>query len=66
MAMATHRQAIGHETGPLAVGKASDASAYPGDPLADITAVERTDCVVSAGKLITSPSEVTVPDVVAA
>lgn len=53
---------IGADTGTLAAGKVADAIAFPGDPLADITAVAATDFVLSAGRLIRKPAGATVPD----
>lgn len=40
------------EIGTLAVGKAADIVAVPGDPLADITIMEKVDFVMKGGKVI--------------
>ena len=54
---------LGEETGTLAAGKAADIIiAFPGDPLADITAVAATDFVVSGGALIRKPADLVVPE----
>jgi imidazolonepropionase-like amidohydrolase len=53
---------LGEETGTLAAGKAADIIAFPGDPLADITAVAATDVVVSGGALIRKPADLAVPE----
>jgi imidazolonepropionase-like amidohydrolase len=53
---------LGDETGTLRAGLFADAIAFPGDPLADITSVAKTDFVMSAGTLIRKPAGVAVPD----
>ena len=43
------------DRGVLEVGKRADVVAVPGDPLADVTALERVDFVMQAGRVVREP-----------
>ena len=43
------------DRGVLEAGKRADIVAAPGDPLADVTALERVDFVMQAGRVVREP-----------